>query len=781
MTKQNYKKLAEELYSQLAEKIAPSWQDIDPYKLDENMRKPFMDEEVGSKRFKTGHATDPGFPFDRINKHIVKLKADTAKKQDHLRTYIFADDSREIQFGLDEFEKDLLGERCKYRRINKSKERADIFIRSLVKLSRECTFHFDTYPDEKDIIRKSRFFLIGEPGSGKTTFLNYLLSVYSDDVLIPNNSMIIRIDLNDAINKKPDFRDFILDKFHYVYREYFFKKGMYRINFKQLKKYIINKRDYKDSETELLSELDQLIAHFRAGYHKNTDTAFINDLMEFLTLDKRISYIFFIDGLDYVTLADIHHSQFEKWVNQLNEYIMSKHAFKGSYVISMRDISYHRALKYRFGSSNEVWPSSKKLEIVECNFQKMLTKKLQMAEEEINASINKMRTQNPQDYHYYAWLQPDIVKYIITEYKTFVALAFVKNADAIIDSINSYEVLEEAICEKGLTKIEKISAGNYRCIMRNLKLVLNYFASTYSRDTDSIERVFKQPLNYRLHILNRKSYRVLRSFIVGRRETLDYRTPYSYKFKSRTSNVIEFVKKGVRFVIPPITNFVSIYRRSQECDRQFRGLFKIRLLQYLQSVQKPKSISSLLDYFGYNFGYDKEYCEYDIEEMIYSQVLRVSNAVNFQYGEDSDVRISDLGLFILEELLFLYVYYQCTIDAIPVPGSVAKLITPLNINWEEVKDINRYIVEKAVGVTYYLSFLRYAEEKEIERFQSIQEKRANPKGKEVFEKHFSKVFENVLKKCNRQILATFIDRMSKDEQAFANYLLKAYDIRVVRP
>ena len=204
-------------------------------------------------------------------------------------------------------------------------------------------------------------------------------------------------------------------------------------------------------------------------------------------------------------------------------------------------------------------------------------------------------------------------------------------------------------------------------------------------------------------------------------------------------------------------------------------------MQYLQIVQKPKSISFLLDYFGDNFGYDKKYCEYDIEEMIYSQVLRVSDAVNFQYGEDSDVTISDLGLFILEKLLFLYVYYESTIDTIPVPGSVAQLITPLNINWEEVKDINRYVVEKAVGVTYYLSFLRYAEEKEIERFQSMQEKRADPKDREMFEKHFSKVFENVLKKCNRQILATFIDRMSKDEQGFANYLLKAYGITFVRP
>jgi hypothetical protein len=771
------KDIADQLYLLLKDKLGESWKDLDLFDLKENMRKPLKDEKANSRSFKMARAVIPGFPFDIINKHIVKLKADPAKKIDHLKTYIFEEGFNESSKILDEFEQDLKGELCGIHAINKSRARADIFLKTLVYLAKECTFSYEKYPDEKDIIRKSRFFLIGEPGSGKTTFLNFLISVYVDNVLIPEKTMIIRIDLNDAINKEGSFEKLIVDKFYTVYREYFFKENIWRPDFDRLKNFIKEKRVYKEEEIEKLKNLDDQIEHFRSGSKSKLQQSFLQDLMEFLTSEQEVVYIFFIDGLDYVTLDDIHMAKFQEWLTQINDYILTKHSFRGSYVISMRDISYHKALKYMFGGSNEAWLRSKKVEIITCDFNRMMRKKIAMAKAEIMDTLRQMRNRDQARYQLFAWLLDSRkIEEMLNEYLAFVCLPFLNNREEIISEVQNQLDVRNKIIEPGLKKIKEISSNNYRCIMRNLKLVLDYLASTYSKSIEDLEHAFRLPLYRRLELLSGGSYRVLRCFIVGKREIEDYRTPYSYIPTSDKKDII-FVRQWVRFVIPPVTNFVYIYGHQDTSVRQFRGLLKIRLLQYLNAPNAPNTNNEIENFFHENFGYDMKYIKYDIDEMIYCQLLKVNDPVNYTYGEDSGIRITNLGRYIIDNIIYWYVYYESTLDALPVPESLSKQITPLNKNWRGVY-LTPYVVDKAVGVMKYLKFMKFAEQQEIDKFRQIQANKADPKRRIDFDLYFTRVFEDIEKVSSEHILRNFVDRIASDKKNLIDHLARNYNVQL---
>lgn len=299
---------AEKIYILLKDKLPHPWTDIDPFNLKEAMTKPLVDFDALNTKFEEGKLPlNPIFPFSIINKYLQKLKADSDNKQKHIDSYIFAskvDDDK--QEDLSKLKIDLEGDLCRNYIINKTKRRTKLFFECLVALSKEGTFYFNTYPSEQQIIKKTRLFLIGSPGTGKTTFLNYLLSVYAPDIGVSQNTMVIRIDLNDAINKKTNFKKLIEAKFYDVFRNYFFAKDIFTFDFNKLRSYIAERRklNLKNKSDINLKSIDRAINDFRKG-NSNLERIFLSELMHFLNDELKISFIFFVDGLDYITLDEI--------------------------------------------------------------------------------------------------------------------------------------------------------------------------------------------------------------------------------------------------------------------------------------------------------------------------------------------------------------------------------------------------------------------------------------------------------------------------------------------
>jgi hypothetical protein len=769
--------IAGKLFYHLRSLLPHPWSNTDPFYLSEAMVKPLPDEKINRNRFDNGRVPiNAYYPFNLINRYVVKLLASPNKKREHIELYKYKQlnsfDSKEF---IDLFYQDLIGDYCRNFQVNITEKRAKAFLKSLVFLSKELTFNYDAYHDESQLIRKSRFFLIGEPGTGKTSFLNYILSVYSQEILIPQHTIIIRVDLNDAIMQKSNFENLILKKFYWIYRSYFFENKIYVANNYELISFFKKKYNLSDDEKKEISKIERSITKMRSGA-MNIDFSFIRTLMQYLTEKFKVSYIYIIDGLDYITLAEMHDKKFKSWLRQVDKYILTNKALRGSYVITMRNISFQKALESRSGSVLERWKEAKRLEVEKVGLDTIIESKLSYARAKIYKDIESKRKSKAPDYPLYAWITPNILNKITDEYLAYISLPHLgKNLQEIAD-IKSYSDLREYVITPGIELLDEISSGNFRCLFRNLNLILSYFIQSYGKDITELEAAFKKSIQHRLHILIGRTYLVIRTLIVGQREIHDYRTPYNYKLVKTVKNRITFFKQGTRFVIPPITNFVHVY--SDNYLTQFRGLFKIRLLQFLANTKRPHSIKYITKFFIENFGYESSlHIKADIEEMLYNQLIKPSNLFAYFNKEDCNICITEAGKIILEKFLYWYVYFETTVDSLPMPQSLADNIKPMNYYWEINTDQNRYVLSKAEAIIIYLNYLSYVEVKEKTKFNELQAEK-NETDRIQYSLYFENIVSKIMSNVQQDIISTFSDRINKDKKRFLRMAYRKYNLEL---
>ena len=769
-----------ERIASLIEEILPTvWSQSDPYNLKEDIQKPLIDERVDSHKKLIRRLPLPSnvsFPFNEINKAMVKIKADPLLKQEYVNTYVFKNNkcNKDQQF-IRDYERDLRGETCLRYEINESYQLAKHFLKVVVEMSRECTFKYQHYLDEKQIIKKSRFFIIGEPGVGKTTFLNYLISVYGDDIIEASKTILLRIDLNDAIDKNPNFEKLIIERFGEIYYDYFFRNGKFVFDEKRLLEHFLTVRNISTTNKPKIKKIENAINTFING--NPSSISFLKELLLFLSKEQKISYIFVFDGLDYITLDEIHTKKYNDWLRQIDHYILNKKAFKGSYILTMRDVSFHKALHTRSGSALEFWRDPKKLYVTKTSLQTILEKRLEYVRKQIVTKINGWREGGKYQYEVNRWVSQIGVQNLLSEFIAYVSLAFIDDPIEKIGRINSHADLKGIILNEGYKVLDDLSCSNYRCLMRNLNIITGYFENIYLKDLDNF--VNKTSLQERLDIFVRRSYHVVRSFIVGRVEMSDYRTPYSYLLSKGKKERVIIKKIGTRFTIPPITNFADKYRHNID-NVHFRGLYKIRVLQYLKankSKEKYISVSSILNYFRDNLGYKKYFAILDLNEMIYSQIVRVSNPFDHQKGFDSNIEITGLGLILLEKTVYNYIYYDSTLDALPMPTSLAKEIKPLSFYWEKARNLTSYNLKKTRNILLYLKYLKFVENEEIKYFNKKQSTKRSLK-KHKFTDYFQPITGEIYNNVKENFIPLFVKDLLYSERDTIVKLKQIHKIKI---
>ena len=128
-------------------------------------------------------------------------------------------------------------------------------------------------------------------------------------------------------------------------------------------------------------------------------------------------------------------------------------------------------------------------------------------------------------------------------------------------------------------------------------------------------------------------------------------------------------------------------------------------------------------------------------------------------------------------MIYWFVYFETTIDALPMPESLAREIKPLNYYWEKVTNLNYYVLQKAVSVLIYLSFLSYVESKEKTKFNELQYQLPS-ENRIRYEKLFENIFPTVFKKKKKNIVRSFTDRLNKDPNGFIKTAEKNYKIKI---
>ncbi len=768
---------ARQVYYKIRDRLPTPWGTANPFNMPEGFVESLPEGECDKKGLaeRIVEPTHAKWPFSMIRKELVKIKATPLLKKSHQRGYIFFNYlNNESQVDLANFQNGIEGEFYRKRRVNLSEKRSRAFLQSLVNISKLMTRDDSELVSDSEKRKLSRFFLIGKPGIGKTTFLNYLISVYADSILEKERALILRISLNKWASKDADFRTMIATKFRKVYYNDFFSKHKWNIHMDLFRDHVIDKWNCDDNQ-EKIDALDKEIRKFERGSPK-VDEDFLAEMIDYLNQQGGISFIFIFDGLDYVTLDEVHTHKFKEWILQVDENILTSDMFRGAYIVTMRDISFQKALEYRHGSTDEHWRYAKRITIEGCDLGKMINRKLVEARRKIIKATINMRSSGSPYYDKWAWLLgPGVVKRITDDFLTFISIPFVRDVEDKLASINTRSQLENEVIAPGIRALDSITIENYRALMRNINFVSGLFYNIYERDPE--RSLTRTSLNDRLNRLYARSYNVLRVFIEGRVEVSDYRMPYTYKVENGLSVNITRRKQGMKFVIPPLHNFMD---KPVSGLIQYRGLFKIRLLQFLYKCAETRTVNYVLNYFEDNFGYDKNACVYDIDEMLYTQLISVSDIDDYRNRLDCNVHITKLGEYAIFKLINWYIYYEVILDALPLPESLARQIYPINYYWGEASNLDKYNLYKARSVLLFLKYLNYVEEKEKSEFNSRQSLKFEPL-REPYTKYFWAISPGVRDRVRSDIIGTFRKDMRTNRSKFMSEFENMSRRNIVNP
>jgi len=211
----------------------------------------------------------------------------------------------------------------------------------------------------------SIFYLLGEPGIGKTALLNYIFSINANK-LRDKNIIWIRVDLNNPWGLNLRLQHRLLNKFLKIFSKYYLFNRRYNFdnNFLiKLKHYLINKNKlFFNSEAETACIVDEFIRFLKRIHKESTKGKNINinleikqsalstenilDLIEqtisYLQSEYNYGFIFIFDGLDSVTLDRIQYKLYCDWIEQIMTLLNNRNnnIYKAVYIISMRDYSF---------------------------------------------------------------------------------------------------------------------------------------------------------------------------------------------------------------------------------------------------------------------------------------------------------------------------------------------------------------------------------------------------------------------------------------------------------
>ena len=195
--------------------------------------------------------------------------------------------------------------------------------------------------DATSTARKALLFLIGTPGIGKTTFINHLL--FSNKHVFDEKKVIfVRIGLNRDENRHESIKDCLLRQFIHIYRKHYYDKDRFRFSdnglIREWIQYCSAKTDMEKANADGYAK--DLIKKFQQRRTYDINLGFANALLDYLSKEKECSFLFVLDGMDYVTLDEVHLDDFSNWLTQLPIRLPDEKHLPGLYLVVMREYNY---------------------------------------------------------------------------------------------------------------------------------------------------------------------------------------------------------------------------------------------------------------------------------------------------------------------------------------------------------------------------------------------------------------------------------------------------------
>lgn len=240
-----------------------------------------------------------------------------------------------------------------------------------MKKNQENDHRYDLSSRKTILSRHSKIILLGKRGSGKTVFINYLLSS-KHHIFTQKNVLWFRIDLTRGnFNLQEWMRWQMLHiLFKYYDNSHSLKNESLNLsaNNNKLLSRITEYRKGQDFGKSFESYFDSFKSRLRNDINytktKSSDedeqdyfsqtipSSIFKGIWDYLTIDRKKAILFVIDGLDQLGLTDEDRVEFDQKLQDVRNYIFNPEAESAAYLITMRYESYQYRAKDLHSSSH---------------------------------------------------------------------------------------------------------------------------------------------------------------------------------------------------------------------------------------------------------------------------------------------------------------------------------------------------------------------------------------------------------------------------------------------
>lgn len=485
-----------------------------------------------------------------------------------------------------------------------------------------------------DSANRSRFFFIGDIGSGKTTFLNYIFSK-NFKYLNAMNVMWVRVDLTKSYQSfteqgedKP-LHEALLFQIARLYRKYYFKAEesaelvkLLEEGFEQL---ILSGRLSKD---EVKGYIDKFFFEYDRENISELHPVVLQGIKKYV--QSKYSFIFLFDGLDNLYAGD----WFEHKKMEIQRYILGNEKTKHLYIFVMRTASHADFLEsFLLGHEKRTLSSLRK---VAKTFRVLAPKLQTIVENRLSLLCDKrdeILDENKDDIIVPEIRGDDINNKLYQDLKKSVSWINTETIEAYYDiflrfifrglSLEENEALIPDWNKRlAYSALKNVVGENFRVLLDVLSSLHKVFLQTIEGvglrppDIVSMSILLNQEdpsqFNYESHIKNLKKilsrhYRVIPPLM---RKKAAYIHPYEYIYSNEGNLELNPRQDSVTYIF-------NIFMGANACHKEnepYHLLSKIRILQLLKQGTKADKTEVTENLYSM-FGYKKEYLKIDLEEL----------------------------------------------------------------------------------------------------------------------------------------------------------------------
>ncbi len=268
----------------------------------------------------------PGF-FQTLKKALSHRRATPKNKEIFKKEYVWANTSEE---GANTTNRNI---------VNYSEEDAEKFLDRLI--SGAISAYKKKENNDNKTSRRDRFFLmLGDRGVGKTFFINYLFSVYSEK-LINKKTIWIRISLVSR-RKGWNVSERLYRKSVRIIFEKYLNRDEFLGDIEGLREYLINtKKKGKQEALDIAGAVEKIDDSWSVT--NKVDKSVFICVYDYMT-SLGYNFLFAVDGLDAIRETDKHKQDLENWIDEVLAFII-RDEFPACWVVMMRGWTYQEHIR----------------------------------------------------------------------------------------------------------------------------------------------------------------------------------------------------------------------------------------------------------------------------------------------------------------------------------------------------------------------------------------------------------------------------------------------------